>query len=77
MKEALRNKYKNVVRRIKAYDLKESNQEEYEQYRSNLELYNQTLSRITNIESNNIDKQNEKKELEQQIKDFKLVKTTT
>ena len=76
MKEALRKKYANLVREIKAYDLKESNQEKYEQYRSDLDLHTNSVTRAENVKSNNLDKENQKKALAEEIKSFKLVTTT-
>jgi len=76
MKAALRIKYNNKAKEIKNFDIISSNIELYEQYRSDLELYNQSITRQTNVESRNIDIENQVKEINKQIKEFKLIEST-
>lgn len=80
-KQLIWNKYTSKANEIKAFKLiedvvTESNVELYEQYRSDLELHNQSISRKTNAESRNIDIQNQLKEINKQINEFKLVTET-
>jgi len=76
MKAALRVKYNEKVKEIKSFNMISSNIELYEQYRSDLEKYNKRNLEIQNIDLNNKRKTEEINDLKQQIKDFKLIKST-
>ena len=76
MKAALRVKYNEKVKEIKSFNIVSSNIELYEQYRSDLEKYNKRNLEIQNIDLNNKRKTEEINDLKQQIKDFKLIKST-